>query len=171
MGFSKNVKHQNPQIFLGLLVDLGGYAIGYYIFEGNIYEGHTLIPFIKKIIKKFNLNKPVVVADAGLLSKNNIKALAEVDYEYIIGARLKNEPEKIKKKIQEKQPGEAHKLTINKQNNTRLIVSDATNRAAKDEHTRTRGLNRLEKRIKPGKLTKSNINNKGYDKYLNYKAT
>ena len=28
-GFSKDGKHQNPQIYLGLLVGLGGYAIGY----------------------------------------------------------------------------------------------------------------------------------------------
>lgn len=45
-GFSKDGKHQNPQIFIGLLVGLGGYAIGYDIFEGNTYEGHTLIPFL-----------------------------------------------------------------------------------------------------------------------------
>src|ERR1035437_6955184 len=54
-GFSKDGKHQNPQIFLGLLVGLGGYAIGYDIFEGNIYEGHTLIAFIEKITVKFDL--------------------------------------------------------------------------------------------------------------------
>lgn len=36
--FSKDGKHSNPQIFLGLLVGLEGYAIGYDIFEGNIYE-------------------------------------------------------------------------------------------------------------------------------------
>jgi|LSQX01.2.fsa_nt_gb hypothetical protein len=41
-GFSKDGKHQNPQSFIGLLVGLGGYAIGYYIFEGNTYEGHTV---------------------------------------------------------------------------------------------------------------------------------
>ena len=72
-GFSKDGKHQNPQIYIGLLVGLGGYAIGYDIFEGNIYEGHTLIPFIEKISKKFNLNMPIIVADAGLLSNDNIK--------------------------------------------------------------------------------------------------
>ena len=54
-GFSKDGKHQCPQIFIGLLVGLGGYAIGYDIFEGNIYEGHTLIPFIEKMSRKFNL--------------------------------------------------------------------------------------------------------------------
>ena len=165
-GFSKDGKHQNPQTFLGLLVGLGGYAIGYDVFEGNIYEGHTLIPFIEKISKKFNLDKPVIVADAGLLSNENIKALKEMDYQYIIGARLKNESEKIKKQILEKQLGDGQMLCIKTQAKTRLIVAYATNRAIKDEHNRKRGLQRLEKQIKAGKLTKSNINNKGYNKYL-----
>ncbi len=44
-GFSKDGKHSNPQIYLGLLVGLNGYAIGYDIYEGNIFEGNTLIPF------------------------------------------------------------------------------------------------------------------------------
>lgn len=165
-GFSKDGKHQNPQIYLGLLVGLGGYAIGYDIFEGSIYEGHTLIPFIEKISAKFNLNKPIVVADAGLLSNDNIKALEERNYEYIIGARLKNESEKIKQEILTQQLGEGQLLKIKKANNTRLIVAYASNRAIKDEHNRKRGLQRLEKQIKAGKLTKSNINNKGYNKYL-----
>jgi len=165
-GFSKDGKHQNPQIFLGLLVGLGGYAIGYDIFKGNIYEGHTLIPFIEKVSKKFNLNKPVIVADAGLLSNDNIEALEKLDYEYIIGARLKNEPEKIKEKILKKQLRNGQMMKINKQGNIRLVITYAENRATKDEHNRKRGLQRLEKRIKAGKLTKSNINNKGYNKYL-----
>ena len=62
----------------------------YDIFEGNIYEGHTIISFLEKTAKKFNLDKPIVVADAGLLSNENIKALEDKNYEYIIGARIKN---------------------------------------------------------------------------------
>lgn len=165
-GFSKDGKHQHPQIFLGLLVGLGGYAIGYDIFEGNIYEGHTLIPFIEKISKKFNLNKPIIVADAGLLSNDNIKALEEMNYEYIIAARLKNEPENIEKQILARPLIDGQRIRIKKQDNIRLIVTYATNRALKDEHNRKRGLQRLEKQIKTGKLTKSNINNRGYNKYL-----
>jgi transposase len=165
-GFSKDGKHQNPQIYLGLLVGLGGYAIGYDLFEGNIYEGHTLIPFIEKISKKFNLNKPIIVADAGLLSNDNMKALEGKEYQYIIGARLKNEPERIKRQILEKQLNNGQTIKIKKQDNTRLIVAYSNNRAIKDEHNRKRGLLRLEKQIKVGKLTKSNINNKGYNKYL-----
>ncbi len=169
-GFSKDGKHQHPQIYLGLLVGLGGYAIGYDIFEGNIYEGHTLIPFLEKINAKFKLDKPVVVADSGLLSNHNIKALEQKNYQYIIGARLKNETEKIKQQILQQQLQDGEMMHLKKQNNTRLIITYAAGRATKDEHNRKRGLQRLEKQIKSGKLTKSNINNKGYNKYLKMKG-
>ena len=165
-GFSKDGKHQNPQIFLGLLVALGGYAIGYDIFEGNTYEGHTLIPFIEKISKKFKLDKPVIIADSGLLSNANIEALEEKGYEYIIGARIKNESEEIKTKLLAQQYSDGTTISIKKEEGKRLIVNYSDKRAAKDAYNRQRGLNRLEKRVKSGKLTKSNINNRGYNKYL-----
>jgi transposase len=169
-GFSKDGKHQNPQIYLGLLVGLGGYAIGYDIFEGNIYEGHTLIPTIWKISKKFNLGKPVVVADAGLLSADNIKALTENEYEYILGAKIKSESEAIKKQILEAELEDEQTMVIKKDSDTKLIVSYSKKRATKDEHNRKRGLQRIEKQIKHGKLTKNNINNRGYNKYLKIKS-
>ncbi len=157
-GFSKDGKQSNPQIFLGLLVGLGGYAIGYDIFEGNTYEGHTLIPFIEKISKKLNLQKPVVVADSGLLSKDNIKALRKEEYEYILGARIKNETKIIKEKILETKLKNGQIKSIEKDDSTRIIISYSDKRARKDAHNREQGLKRLEKRISSGKLTKSNIN-------------
>jgi len=165
-GFSKDGKHQHPQIYLGLLVGLGGYAIGYEIFEGSIYEGHTLIPFLEKAAAKFNLGKPIVIADAGLLSTGNLAELAQRKYQYIIGARLKNESKTMKQKILSTSWEEGQVITIKKDDGTKLVVAFSTNRAAKDQHNRQRGLQRLEKQIKAGRLTKSNINNKGYNKYL-----
>jgi transposase len=165
-GFSKDGKHQCPQIYIGLLVGLGGYAIGYDIFEGDIYEGHTLIPFIENISKKFGLTKPIVVADAGLLSNDNITALEANNYQYILGARLKNETEKIKTEILKTQFIEGTTRSLNKSANTRIIVNYSAARATKDAYNRKRGLNRLEKQVKSGRLTKSSINNKGYNKYL-----
>ena len=166
MGFSKDGKHSNPQILIGLLVGLGGYAIGYDIFEGNTYEGHTLIPFLEAISSKFNLGKPVVIADSGLLTGKNIEALQGEEYEYIIGARLRSESEVMKEQILQRayQDGTIHVFHLN--GNRRLIVSYSTKRAKKDFYNRHKGLHRLEKRIRSGKLTKSNINNRGYNKYL-----
>lgn len=152
---------------------LGGYAIRQLtddIFEGNIYEGHTLIPFIEKISKKFNLSKPIVVADAGLLSNENIKALEKHNYEYILGGRPKAEATSIKKKILKAKLDDGQTISIKKTDTIRLIISYSTNRAAKDEHNRKRGLQRLEKQIRGGKLTKASINNKGYNKYLKMKG-
>ncbi len=166
IGFSKDGKHSHPQIFLGLLVGLGGYAIGYDIFEGNTYEGHTLISFIEKISTKFNLQSPIVIADSGLLSKSNIKALEEKQYEYIIGARIKNESNLIKDKILDIQLSDGQIKEIKKDNKTRIIVKYSKKRAKKDAHNRERGLKRLEKKVLSGKLTKANINNRGYNKYL-----
>jgi transposase len=168
-GFSKDGKHQNPQIYLGLLVSLGGYAIGYQVFEGNIFEGHTLIPFIEQMSQKFNLDKPIVVADAGLLSQANIAALEQHQYEFILGARIRTESAAVKKQILSAHLLDGEQMVI-KKDKYKLIVAYANNRAAKDAHNRKRGLLRLEKQIKSGKLTKSQINNKGYNKYLKMKG-
>ena len=73
--------------------------IGYEIFEGNIFEGKTLIPAIERLAKKFLFHHPIVVADSGLLSKANMEELAKNGYEYIIGARVKNETDEVKQAI------------------------------------------------------------------------
>jgi transposase len=165
-GFSKDGKHHLPQIYLGLLVGRDGYPIGYDIFEGSIYEGHTLIPVIERFEKRFNLDKPIVVADAGLLSSKNIIALEKKGYSFIIGARIKNEKEQIKTQILQLSLEDGQVNKIPKPDNTSLFISYSSKRAKKDLSNRERGLRRLEKNLKAGKLTKSNINNRGYNKYL-----
>jgi transposase len=165
-GFSKVGKHQKPQIYLGLLVGLHGFPIGYDIFEGNISEGHTLIPTLKKFENRFKLDKPIVVADAGLLSNDNIAILKETGYKYIIGARIKNETASIKDKILKLKWTDGQGRNITPDPHRRLIVSYSEKRAVKDAYNRRRGLQRLEKKVKSGKLSKSNINNRGYNKYL-----
>lgn len=164
-GFSKDGKHQNPQIYLGLLVGLGGYAIGYEIFEGSIYEGHTLIPFLEKMARRFGLNKPVVVADAGLLSKDNVSQLETKGYEYILGARIKNESSTVVEKILSTDLRQGEHIVIDK-GSSKLIVQYSESRARKDAHNREKGFNRLQKRVDSGKLTKEHLNNRGYNKYL-----
>lgn len=165
-GFSKEGKHQHPQIYLGLLVGKDGYPIGYDIFEGSIYEGHTLIPVIEKFEKRFDLDRPIVIADAGLLSTDNILALNEKGYTFILGARIKNESNLIKKKIENLKLKDGQIESIKKSDKTTLFISYSNGRAFKDMSNRERGLKRLEKSLKSGKLTKGNINNRGYNKYL-----
>jgi transposase len=168
IGFSKDGKFQCPQIMIGLLIGAGGYPIGYDIFEGNTFEGHTLLPTLEKIQKKYGFGQPIVVADAGLLSKNNLEKLGTAAYQFIIGARIKNETDRVKSKILERarnlQNGDD--FIIKKQDGTRLVVTYSDKRARKDAHNREKGLKKLRAKISSGKLTKSHINNRGYNKFL-----
>ena len=59
-GFSKEGRHQNPQIVLGLLVSIDGYPLAFDIFEGNQFEGHTMLPVIDGFREKYNLKKLVI---------------------------------------------------------------------------------------------------------------
>ncbi|MDL2239881.1 IS1634 family transposase, partial [Bacteroidales bacterium OttesenSCG-928-L14] len=165
-GFSKDGKHHCPQIYLGLLVAAEGNPIGYEIFEGNIFEGNTFIPALEKIESKYSLGKPIIVADSGLLSNKNIQLMQEKGYKYILGARIKSESQDIKQQILSLELKNGETAIIKKDKNTRIIISMSDNRAVKDAHNRERGLIRLQKQLGRGKLTKANINNRGYNKYL-----
>jgi hypothetical protein len=98
-GFSKEGKHQNPQIVLGLLVSKNGYPLAYDVFDGKKFEGHTLLPIIDNFKHKYNLKNLIVVADAGLLSNANITLLQQNNYEFILGARIKNENHTLQQQI------------------------------------------------------------------------
>ena len=165
-GFSKDGKHSCPQIFLGLLVASGGNPIGYEIYEGNISEGHTMIPLIRKLASRFGFDKPIVVADAGLLSKANIEELTKDGYQYIIGARPKSESDRVKEQILSLDMKYGDVMEIEKGGGVRIVLSCTERRAKKDAHNRQRGLARLQKKMASGRLTKQNINNRGYNKYL-----
>lgn len=165
-GFSKEGKHQNPQIVLGLLVSIDGYPLAFDIFEGNKFEGHTMLPVLDTFKKKYKLDKLVIVADSGLLTNKNIVELQQKGYEFILGARIKNESRFIKDKILALNLKNGQSSIIEKSNDLKLIISYSDKRARKDKYNRNRGLQRLEKQVKSGKLTKSSINNRGYNKYL-----
>ena len=164
-GFSKDGKHSQPQIVLGLLVSKDGYPLSYSVFNGSQYEGRTMIPIVEDFIQRFNLEDFVVVADSGLMNKSNILLLESGGYKYIIGARIKNEGHEIRQWILSL---EKHNGVFNerKKNNNRLIIGYSDNRARKDRYNREKGIKRLQKAYKSGKITKENINKKGYNKFL-----
>jgi transposase len=166
-GFSKEGKHQSPQILLGLLTNAGGFPLAYELFEGNKFEGHTMLPVLNAFRGKYNLKELVVVADAGLLSKKNIEELKEEKYKYILGARIKNTATLQKENILSLhlQDGQCKLLEVDEEE--RLIISYSANRAKKDKYNRERGLKKLEKLVKEGKkLGKQLLVKRGYNKYL-----
>ena len=164
-GFSKDGKHSQPQVVLGLLVSKDGYPLSYSLFNGSQYEGRTMLPVVEDFVQRFNLDDFVVVADSGLMSQSNIDLLESGNYKYIIGARIKNESNEIKAWALSlaKQDGEFNETHKGR---ARLIVGYSVNRAKKDRYNREKGVKRLEKAYRSGNITKENINKRGYNKFL-----
>lgn len=165
-GFSKEGRHKNPQIILGLLVSLGGYPLAYCIHEGNKYEGHTMLPVVTEFVHKYSLEDFIVVADSGLMNGDNIADLEANGYKYIIGAKIKTESKKIKERILNQPKDDRRMVEYGKGDGRRLLVGYTDDRARKDAYNREKGVRRLEKAYRRGTLTKENINKRGYNKFL-----
>ena len=89
-GFSKDNKPQQPQIVIGLLTTRAGFPVMHEVFEGNTFEGNTMLSVIQRFQARFGDAKPIIVADAAMLSQKNMQQLNHDGYQFIVGARLAN---------------------------------------------------------------------------------
>lgn len=149
-GFSKDHRGDMPQILIGLFVDTDGYPFDFDFFRGNTFEGHTFKISVEKLIKKYDFKNLTVVADAGMLSEDNLSYLEIKKINYIVGARLKNTKEEIVKKIIN------HDYIVESINeiqldNQRLIVEYSEDRAKKDMKNREKIVEKLKKKLETGK--------------------
>lgn len=166
-GFSKDGKTAESQVVLGLLVSEGGYPLSYSLLNGSQYEGFTMIPMIDDFKQRFTLGDDfVVVADSGLMNKDNVTLLQEAGYKYIIGARIKSESASVKQWILSQEKTDKACYSYRRENGERLVVSYSDKRAKKDAYNRDRSIARLRKAYKSGRITKNQVNKRGYNKFL-----
>ena len=132
-GFSKDNKSNQPQIVVGLVVNKVGFPVAYDLFPGNTFEGHTLIPIIKDFKKKHNIKNLTVVADAAMISADNIDNLKAAKIDYIVGARLGNLQIDLLRSIGKQLPRvDLAKIRLST-NNGYLICDFSKKRFAKDK--------------------------------------
>lgn len=167
-GYSKDGKHSNPQIVLGLLVSADGCPLAYSIHEGNKYEGHTMLPVVTDFVRRYKLEEFVVVADSGMMSDANVRDLEANGYQYVIGARIKNMSSQIKEWVvsEPTQTAVLRCLPLDGQKGKRLIVGYSEDRARLEARNREKGLKKLRERYATGTITKSKITQRGYNKFL-----
>ena len=157
-GFSKDNKSQQPQILVALMVTKDGFPIAYEIFAGNTFEGHTIIPVIRSFINKNNVKNFTVVADAAMISTENVQALKESGINYIVGARLGNLSNDLVEAIDTTiQRQDAKSIRI-KTDNGYLICSYSAVRYRKDKYE-------MEKQIEKAKYI---IDNPSKNKKLKF---
>jgi hypothetical protein len=86
-GFSKE-RRLEPQITIGLLTDQHGFPLMVSAFEGNKAETKTMLPVIQAFMAARGLPDVTVVADAGMISEANQKAIEAAGLSYILGAKI-----------------------------------------------------------------------------------
>ncbi|KKR34107.1 MAG: Transposase [Candidatus Gottesmanbacteria bacterium GW2011_GWC2_39_8] len=145
-GFSKNHRGDMPQVLVGLFVDEEGFPFDFSLFEGNTFEGHTFPKAILDLTVKYSLTNLTVVADAGMLSEDNLKFLDKQHFGYIVGARLKNMEDKITAEIITHDYAKEN-IKEFKLKDQRLIVEFSPIRAQKNEWERNKIIVRLKRRI------------------------
>lgn len=156
-GFSKDNKSQQPQIVVGLLVTRDGFPLGHEVFKGNTFEGHTMLPILESFAHMYHVTTPVVVADAAMLSRENVQKLQERGHSYIVGARLANASPRIIKQVSlhlAQEDGASVRVTTEHGD---LVCGFSAKRYRKDLHELEKQVaraNELVRRGEPGRRAK-----------------
>ena len=93
----------DPIVEMGLLMDKTGFPISYNIFSGSTSEKETLIPEVKNLKKRHNIDKVIIVADKGLNDSENMIRLAGLDLNkknrdgYVYSQTIRGADEEFKK--------------------------------------------------------------------------
>lgn len=154
-GFSKDNKSQQPQILIALMVSKEGFPVAYDVFPGNTFEGNTLIPSIKNLIGRNKIKKLTVVADAAMISTENIKNLTQNNINYIVGARLGNISTTLVDAIDKTLIREDGRCIRIKTSNGYLICSYSSLRYRKEQHEMEKQIQRAKQVIaNPSKYKK-----------------
>jgi hypothetical protein len=90
-GFSKE-RRLDPQITIGLLTDQSGFPLMVNAFEGNKAETTTMVPTLQAFMTAHQLGEVTVVADAGMVSAANQRAIEAAGLSFILGARIPEIP-------------------------------------------------------------------------------
>ena len=140
LGYSKDHRGDCPQIVVGLLVDQLGFPLNIQMYDGDTFEGNTLIPSLMEFKTRLSdYTSLTVVADAGMLSHNNLTKLTEAGFGYIVAARTGKLPDSQLEELAiaslKKDPSTYTEITTA---SGRLIMQYSEKRARLDQRTRER---------------------------------
>ena len=175
-GYSKDMKFNETQVLLGVMVTERGLPVGYEVYEGSRYEGNTVRDAIEKIRERYKVEEVIFVGDSGILNKKNIEMIEKLGGKYILGARIKGMSKEVKEEIGKR---ESYKEVVSRDGERlwikeielgegkRLIVTFSEARARKDAEDRQEAIERLMKKIENGGLRPEDlVRNYGYKRFI-----
>jgi len=191
-GYSKDNRIQETQVVLALAVTPEGFPLWYDLFPGNTFEGHTLVPVLRRCMETFFPRQTVVVADRAMFTEENLREAEGAGCSFVVGAKLRSLGRAMRDKILDAGnysplPGGAERFPEEEGkereegtgspsrwfsaplgNGRTLLVTWSEERARKDASDRQRLLARLRKKLQGKKALpgKSLVTNRGTNKYL-----
>ena len=174
-GYSKDGKAHKTQIVLGLLVDKMRNPISYDIYEGNTYEGHTMIEALKKLKKQYFIDRCIVVADSAMIDKDNRDYITNNELDYILGDSIKSLPKKVKQQLLDKTKHdkvfkdtkkEIYSYTELDYKGRRIVCTYSEKRAKKDAHERSKLIDKAQNWIENPSRYKQ-VKKRGAGRFIN----
>ena len=90
-GHSKHKRDDCPQVVIGMVFDQEGFELAHQVFEGNRNDSTTLVEMVRSlegVVKEerdlFTAGKPLVVVDAGVATRKNLRRLRKSGFDYLV---------------------------------------------------------------------------------------
>ncbi|MGB9113469.1 MAG: IS1634 family transposase [Acidimicrobiales bacterium] len=167
-GYSRDHRGDRPQIVIGLLVTGDGIPIAHHVFTGNTADVTTLSQVMADYQGRFGVGRIALVADRGLISEDNVKAVSLAGFDHVLATRLHNDAD-VKAVLQAANDTElsftelaemhsrAAEVTVDGQ---RFVVVESEQRRARDDLRHDELMERTEEqlialadRVREGRLT------------------
>lgn len=176
-GKSKDGCPENNQMVVGVVLDNLGNPVCTEFWPGNMADVKSLIPLVKRLKGRFDIVRVCIVADRGMISNETIEKLERLEWEYILGARMRNLKEVYTEVLHDTGPYEMVHEERSKSTDPsalqvkevfigdhRYIVCLNTEQQRKDAYDRDAIVKSLRENLKRG--DKSFVGNKGYRRYM-----
>lgn len=171
-GYSKDLKFNQAQVLLALMVTTEGLPLGYEVFPGSTFEGNTLKTMIEKLQGAYEIGQVTFVADSAMFSAENLNYLDARGIKYIVSCRVRNQPKETAAKLQDltayREFETGKKIREIELDGKRIIAVYSSKRAAKDAKERLETIERLRKKLSKSKKALSLMNNYGCKRFLKF---
>ena len=176
-GHSKDHRPDLKQMVVGMVLDNAGNPLCSTIWPGNTTDVKSLVPVVKRLQRRFGIERVCVVADRGMVSDATIADLEDRGWLYILGVRMRSSKEArdevlarggryrevVAKSSDAKAPSPLAVKEV-RVDERRYVVCRNEDQALKDAHDRLAIVNALVEALKRGE--KSLIGNNGYRRFV-----
>jgi transposase len=89
-GYSRDHRPDRRQILIGLVMTRDGIPLAHHVFEGNRADKKTMVEVVKDLKERFEIKRAVFVADRGMLSEENLEAILDAEFDYILSLPMRH---------------------------------------------------------------------------------